>query len=76
MKSSVYNIFDDVNETEFPEFKKVDQQSKFYLNFSLLVFQRCSCVNLLCRLSGWSAFKNKMKLSLCLVVGTTKFIIW
>jgi hypothetical protein len=29
-----------------------------------------------CRLSGWSALKNRMKLSLYLVDGIIKFIIW
>lgn len=31
---------------------------------------------LLSRLSGWSALKSKMRLSLCLADGIIKFIIW
>ena len=78
MKSSVYNIFDDVSEKVFPGFTEVTCQPRSFSNFKFpLVFCICSCIVCsLCRQSGWTALKSKMKLSLYPVDGIIKFIIW
>lgn len=81
MKSCVYNIFDDVSETNVPGFAKVDHQSissSFLLSsciFAAFLVLKLYII-LLSRLSGWSPFKNQMRLSLCLADGIIKFIIW
>jgi hypothetical protein len=47
MKSSVYNIFDDVSEKEFPGFKEVTCQTRSSSSF-LSSFQTSVCAHVLC----------------------------
>jgi len=79
MKNCVYNIFDEVSNSKFPGFSKVN----FYILSSILLFSiRLSASAFsgsalyVCRLSGWNAHKMLVKLYLYPADGIIKFIIW